>query len=54
MISYLAKQTNGAVGLLSRDIVTRASYYEGAMLFALIPFKNPELYRGDTIINEEL
>lgn len=40
-----SKQSNGAVGLLTGDIVTRADYYETALLFALIPFHNPELYR---------
>jgi inosine/xanthosine triphosphatase len=39
-----SKQANGAVGLLTNDLVTRADYYEIAMIFALIPFKNEELY----------
>lgn len=39
-----SKQANGAVGLLTGDVVTRADYYEQAMLFALIPHKNSELY----------
>ncbi len=40
-----SKQANGAVGLLTHDVVTRAGYYETAIIFALIPFKNPELYK---------
>lgn len=39
-----SKQTNGTVGNLTRDVITRTSYYEPAVVLALIPFKNPELY----------
>lgn len=39
-----SKQSNGAVGILTGDIVTRTSYYEQAVIMALIPFKNPKLY----------
>jgi inosine/xanthosine triphosphatase len=39
-----SKQKNGAVGLLTGDILTRTSLYEQAVLMALIPFKNPQLY----------
>jgi inosine/xanthosine triphosphatase len=39
-----SKQTNGAVGLLTRDLITRATYYEHAVVLALIPFVNRELY----------
>ena len=39
-----SKQANGAVGLLTADAVTRTTYYQMAVLFALIPFKNPGLY----------
>jgi len=39
-----SKQSNGAVGILTNDIITRTSYYEQAVIMALIPFKNPELY----------
>ncbi len=39
-----SKQANGAVGLLTDDVVTRAEYYEAAMIFALIPLKNSKLY----------
>lgn len=40
-----SKQKSGAVGLLTSDVVTRTSLYEQAVILALIPFKNPELYR---------
>jgi len=39
-----SKQSNGAVGILTNDIVTRTSYYEQAVIMALIPFKNPDLF----------
>lgn len=39
-----SKQGNGAVGLLTADVIDRANFYIPAVVFALIPFKNPELY----------
>jgi inosine/xanthosine triphosphatase len=39
-----SKQANGALGLLTHDVITRSSYYTEALCIALIPFKNPELY----------
>lgn len=39
-----SKQGNGAVGILTKDVLTRTSFYEPAVVLALIPFKNPELY----------
>jgi inosine/xanthosine triphosphatase len=39
-----SKQTNGAVGLLTNDRVTRTDLYAHAVVLALIPFMNPELY----------
>jgi inosine/xanthosine triphosphatase len=39
-----SKQTNGAVGILTNDVITRSSYYSAAIVLALIPFKNPDLY----------
>ena len=39
-----SKQSNGAVGILTGDVLTRADYYETAVILALIPFKNPGLY----------
>jgi non-canonical (house-cleaning) NTP pyrophosphatase len=39
-----SKQANGAVGILTGDVLTRTTFYEAAVILALIPFKNPELY----------
>jgi inosine/xanthosine triphosphatase len=41
-----SKQENGAVGLLTGDVITRASLYAHAVVLALIPFRNEELYEG--------
>jgi inosine/xanthosine triphosphatase len=38
-----SKQENGAVGLLTGDVMDRRSYYESAVILALIPFKNRDL-----------
>jgi inosine/xanthosine triphosphatase len=38
-----SKQQNGSVGLLTEDVVTRTTYYEQAVILALIPFKNKQL-----------
>jgi inosine/xanthosine triphosphatase len=39
-----SKQENGAIGLLTDDAVDRVGLYVPAVIFALIPFKHPELY----------
>lgn len=39
-----SKQQSGAVGLLSGNVITRATYYEQAVILALLPFKNQDLY----------
>lgn len=39
-----SKQQMGAVGILTHGIINRTEYYEQAVVVALIPFKNPELY----------
>jgi inosine/xanthosine triphosphatase len=39
-----SKQGNGAIGLLTADAIDRAELYIPAVVFALIPFKNPMLY----------
>lgn len=39
-----SKQQMGAVGILTHGVIDRTQYYEQAMVVALIPFKNPELY----------
>ena len=36
-----SKQQNGAVGLLTQNLITRTSLYEHAVILALIPFNNP-------------
>jgi inosine/xanthosine triphosphatase len=39
-----SKQENGAVGILTADVIDRAKLYEQAVILALIPFRNPQLY----------
>ena len=39
-----SKQENGAVGILTGDIIDRTKYYSEAVVLALIPFKNVDLY----------
>ena len=39
-----SKQSNGAVGILTHDLIDRAEYYRPAIILALIPFINPQLY----------
>ena len=39
-----SKQRGGAVGLLTRNIIDRQSYYEHALILALIPFLHTDLY----------
>lgn len=41
-----SKQANGAIGILTGDVVDRTQLYAHAVILALVPFKNPELYRG--------
>ena len=38
-----SKQQNGSVGILTDDVITRADYYQHAVILALIPFKNASL-----------
>ena len=40
-----SRQESGAVVLLSGDVITRATYYEHAVILALFPFKNHDLYQ---------
>ena len=42
-----SKQENGAVGLLTGDVIDRAAFYIQAVILALIPFKNRALYNED-------
>ncbi len=39
-----SKQKGGSVGLLTQGLVTRETYYQQAMVLALIPFLNETLY----------
>jgi inosine/xanthosine triphosphatase len=39
-----SKQENGAIGLLTGDVIDRVQLYEHAVILALVPFKNPGLY----------
>ncbi len=41
---FNSKQENGAVGILTGDVIDRARLYEHAVTLALIPFRNRELY----------
>jgi inosine/xanthosine triphosphatase len=42
-----SKQDNGAVGILTGDIIDRTSLYQEAVILALIPFRRPELFRNN-------
>lgn len=44
-----SKQGNGAIGLLTGNIIDRRAYYEHAVILALVPFLNPafEFTGGD-------
>lgn len=44
-----SKQAGGAVGLLTNGVIDRADYYSEAIVFALIPFKNPDLYPASSL-----
>lgn len=39
-----SKQKNGAVGILTGNIIVRTRFYSDAVILALIPFKNPGMY----------
>lgn len=40
------KQKNGIVGVLTNNLITRKTYYEPAVILALIPFIKEGLYRN--------
>ena len=40
-----SKQTNGASGLLTGNVITRTKLYQPAVVLALIPFRNQALYQ---------
>jgi len=39
-----SKQQGGAVGLLTKNVINRTSLYVDAVIMALIPFKNEDLF----------
>lgn len=39
-----SKQENGAVGILTGNLMDRTTFYSDAVILALIPFKNERLY----------
>lgn len=39
-----SKQENGAVGILTGNVINRINYYTEAVILSLIPFKNKDLY----------
>jgi inosine/xanthosine triphosphatase len=39
-----SKQKNGSVGILTHDLIDRTDYYYVALVLALIPFRNQNLY----------
>ena len=39
-----SKQGNGSVGILTGDVIDRTKYYTEAVILALIPFRNVDLY----------
>ena len=39
-----SKQANGAIGILTGDAVDRTDLYEMAVIMALVPFRNQDLY----------
>lgn len=39
-----SKQENGAIGLLTGNVLDRAGLYEMGVILALVPFKNEQLY----------
>lgn len=42
-----SKQDNGAVGILTGNVIDRKQLYEQAVILALIPFRNDGLYDND-------
>jgi inosine/xanthosine triphosphatase len=45
-----SKQKGGAIGILTDDVLDRKQLYEQAVILALVPHKNKELYLPDTSI----
>lgn len=43
-----SKRDNGAVGILTDNVIDRIQLYEHAVILALLPFKNPDLFSSGT------
>ena len=43
-----SKQDNGAIGILTGNIIDRAKLYEHGVVMSLVPFKNSDLYIPQT------
>lgn len=43
-----SKQKNGAVGLLTENVINRSDLYSQGVVLALIPFKQPKYYQQKT------
>ena len=39
-----SKQKDGTVGALTKGLIDRTAFYEHAVILALIPYINPDLY----------
>ena len=40
-----SKQESGAIGILTQNVIDRTQLYEHAIILALVPFKNVDIYR---------
>ncbi|MGB0931621.1 MAG: GNAT family N-acetyltransferase [Chitinophagales bacterium] len=49
-----SKEKNGATGLLTENVMNRVLLYKAAVILALIPFKNSDLYSRDGSIDPKL
>lgn len=49
-----SKQENGAVGILTKNIIDRTALYSEAMVFALIPFMHPELFANKKAASHDM
>ena len=47
-----SKQKNGAIGILTGNVIDRTGLYEQAVILALVPFKNPDLYQSEASEDE--
>ena len=45
--SQNSKQQNGAIGLLTDNVIDRIKLYQHAVILALVPFKNKSLYQPE-------